>query len=105
MRSALFILRIIHMNWNSFKAWRYVEKPRSRAGVENPEVRRLAGLEGGLGSKLGIDDAFVLRAAKTNGDYSEMFERNLGTGSKPRIPRGLNQLWSAGGAMYAPPMR
>ena len=70
-----------------------------------PEVRRLAGLEGGFGARLGVDDAFVLRAVKAVGNYSEMFERNLGTGSKLRIPRGLNQLWSAGGVMYAPPMR
>ena len=31
--------------------------------------------------------------------------RNLGVASKLGIPRGLNQLWSAGGIQYAPPMR
>ena len=70
-----------------------------------PEVRRLTGAEGGFGAKLGVDDAFVLRAVKAVGDYGEIFERNLGGGSKLKIPRGLNQLWSAGGVMYAPPMR
>jgi general L-amino acid transport system substrate-binding protein len=70
-----------------------------------PEVRRLAGVEGGFGQKLGVDNAFVLRAVKAVGNYSEIFERNLGTGSKLKIPRGLNQLWSAGGVLYAPPMR
>jgi general L-amino acid transport system substrate-binding protein len=72
---------------------------------KKPEVRRLVGAEGDYGAKLGVDDAFVLRAVKAVGNYDEIFERNLGTGSKLRIPRGLNQLWSAGGVMYAPPMR
>ena len=75
------------------------------AASAKPEVRRLAGVEGGFGTKLGVSDSFVLRAVKAVGDYGEMFERNLGTGSKLKIPRGLNQLWSAGGVMYAPPMR
>jgi general L-amino acid transport system substrate-binding protein len=72
---------------------------------KKPEVRRLVGVEGGFGAKLGVDDAFLLRAVKAVGNYGEMFERNLGTDSGLKIPRGLNQLWSAGGVMYAPPMR
>ena len=70
-----------------------------------PDVRRFAGLEGDFGNMLGVDNAFALRAVKAVGNYDEMFERNLGTGSKLGIPRGLNQLWAAGGVMYAPPMR
>ncbi len=72
---------------------------------KKPEVRRLVGVEGGFGGKLGVDDGFLLRAVKAVGNYGEMFERNLGTDSGLKIPRGLNQLWSAGGVMYAPPMR
>ena len=72
---------------------------------KKPEVRRLLGVEGGFGGKLGVDDAFLLRAVKAVGNYGEMFERNLGADSALKIPRGLNQLWSAGGVMYAPPMR
>jgi general L-amino acid transport system substrate-binding protein len=34
-----------------------------------------------------------------------MFERNVGVGSKLGIPRGLNQLWTNGGILYAPPIR
>ena len=70
-----------------------------------PTVRRLAGAEGGFGRALGVDDGFVLHAVKAVGNYGEIFERNLGSSSKLGIPRGLNQLWSAGGVMYAPPMR
>jgi general L-amino acid transport system substrate-binding protein len=72
---------------------------------QKPEVRRLTGAEGGFGAKLGVDNAFALRAVKAVGNYGEIFDRNLGTGSKLKIPRGLNQLWSAGGVLYAPPMR
>ena len=39
------------------------------------------------------------------GNYEEVYERNLGTGSPLGIPRGLNQLWNAGGIQYAPPIR
>ena len=70
-----------------------------------PDVRRFVGLEGDFGKKLGVGNGFALDAVKAVGNYAEIFERNLGTGSKLAIPRGLNQLWSAGGVMYAPPMR
>jgi len=35
----------------------------------------------------------------------EVYERNLVTGSKLGIPRGMNQLWSADDIQYAPPIR
>jgi general L-amino acid transport system substrate-binding protein len=70
-----------------------------------PEVRRLTGAEGDFGKSLGVDNAFMLRTVKAVGNYGEIFERNLGAASKLGIPRGLNQLWSAGGILYAPPMR
>ena len=70
-----------------------------------PEIKRLTGAEGGFGKALGVDDAFVVHAVKAVGNYDEIFQRNLGAASKLAIPRGLNQLWSAGGVLYAPPMR
>jgi general L-amino acid transport system substrate-binding protein len=70
-----------------------------------PDIKRLAGLEGDFGKSFGVDNAFVLRAVKAVGNYGEIFDRNLGAHSKLGIPRGLNQLWSTGGVMYAPPMR
>lgn len=70
-----------------------------------PDVRRLLGLEGGLGRMLGLEDAWARRAIEAVGNYAELYERNVGTGSRLGIPRGLNQLWSAGGILYAPPVR
>jgi general L-amino acid transport system substrate-binding protein len=70
-----------------------------------PDVRRLIGLQGEFGRGLGLDNAFLLRAVKAVGNYGEIFERNLGASSRLDIPRGLNQLWSAGGILYVPPIR
>jgi general L-amino acid transport system substrate-binding protein len=39
------------------------------------------------------------------GNYGESFDRNVGTGSKLGISRGLNRLWTKGGIQYAPPIR
>lgn len=78
-----------------------VEAPASG----KPDVRRFAGLEGGLGKMLGLEDSWALRAVRAAGNYAELYERNLGVGSRLGIPRGLNQLWSMGGVLYAPPIR
>ena len=70
-----------------------------------PDVRRLTGADGDFGKKLGLDDAWAIQAVKAVGNYGEIFERNVGLHSKLAIPRGLNQLWSDGGILYAPPLR
>jgi general L-amino acid transport system substrate-binding protein len=72
---------------------------------QKPDVRRFAGADGGLGKLLGLEDAWALRAVRAVGNYSEIYERNLGVKSRLGIPRGLNQLWSMGGVLYAPPLR
>ena len=74
-------------------------------GSRKPDVRRFAGAEGGLGKMLGLEDDWALRAVRAAGNYSEIYERNLGVKSRLGIPRGLNQLWSMGGVLYAPPLR
>jgi general L-amino acid transport system substrate-binding protein len=70
-----------------------------------PDVRRFTGVEGDLGKDLGLDRAWAIRAVKAVGNYSEIYERNVGVRSRLGIPRGLNQLWSMGGILYAPPLR
>ena len=71
----------------------------------NPEVRRLLGLEGIKGKGLGLADDWAYRIVKQVGNYGEVFERNVGSGSPLGIPRGLNALWRDGGLQYAPPIR
>lgn len=72
---------------------------------QKPDVRRFSGAEAGFGKALGLEADWAIRAVKAGGNYAEIYERNLGTGSKLGIPRGLNQLWSMGGVLYAPPLR
>src|SRR5712671_372717 len=70
-----------------------------------PEIKRLVGTEGAFGEQLGLTKDWVVRIIKHVGNYGESFERNLGTGSKLGISRGLNRLWTKGGIQYAPPVR
>jgi general L-amino acid transport system substrate-binding protein len=71
----------------------------------NPEIRRLLGLEGGFGAGLGLSNDWAVAILKAVGNYGESFERNLGSGSRLGIPRGLNALWKDGGLHYPPPIR
>jgi general L-amino acid transport system substrate-binding protein len=70
-----------------------------------PEIRRLVGTEGAYGEQLGLTKDWVVRIVKQVGNYGETFDRNVGTGSKLGISRGLNRLWTKGGIQYAPPIR
>jgi general L-amino acid transport system substrate-binding protein len=72
---------------------------------ENPEIRRLLGLEGDFGQGLGLTNDWAYRIIKAVGNYGESFDRNVGDGSPIKIKRGLNALWTKGGLQYAPPIR
>ncbi|MCC6778052.1 MAG: amino acid ABC transporter substrate-binding protein [Hyphomicrobiales bacterium] len=70
-----------------------------------PDVRRFVGAEGDYGEDLGLTKDWAVRIIRHVGNYGEVYERNVGIDSDLGIPRGLNQLWSAGGIQYAPPIR
>jgi general L-amino acid transport system substrate-binding protein len=72
---------------------------------KKPDVMRLVGTEGAYGEDLGLTKDWAARIIRHVGNYGEVYERNIGSGSKLDIPRGLNQLWNAGGIQYAPPIR
>jgi len=72
---------------------------------KKPDVMRLVGTEGSFGEDLGLSKDWAARIIRHVGNYGEVYERNVGSGSKLKIPRGLNQLWNAGGVQYAPPIR
>ncbi|MBO6826630.1 MAG: amino acid ABC transporter substrate-binding protein [Sneathiella sp.] len=74
-------------------------------GSKNPEIQRLLGESGDLGEQLGLDAAWAYNAIKMVGNYGEIFETHLGQETPLKISRGLNQLWSKGGILYAPPAR
>ena len=68
-------------------------------------VQRLLGRTGEFGSRMGLDNGFMLAAIRAVGNYGEVFERNVGQGSTLKLARGLNGLWNRGGLMYAIPFR
>jgi general L-amino acid transport system substrate-binding protein len=72
---------------------------------KKPDVMRLVGTEGAYGEEIDLSKDWAARIIRHVGNYGEVYERNVGTGSKLAIPRGLNQLWNAGGIQYAPPIR
>jgi general L-amino acid transport system substrate-binding protein len=72
---------------------------------KKPDVMRFVGTEGDYGENIDLTKDWAVRIIKHVGNYGEVYERNVGTGSKLGIPRGLNQLWNAGGILYAPPIR
>ncbi len=71
----------------------------------DPDIKRLVGTEGNFGEQIGLTKDWVVRIVKQVGNYGEIFERNVGAGSRLKIDRGLNNLWNKGGIQYAPPIR
>jgi general L-amino acid transport system substrate-binding protein len=72
---------------------------------EKPDIRRLVGGEGDFGPQIGLEKDWAARFLRLVGNYDEVFERNVGIGSRLGIPRGINNLWTNGGIQYAPPIR
>ncbi|WP_027556436.1 amino acid ABC transporter substrate-binding protein [Bradyrhizobium sp. Cp5.3] len=76
-------------------------------GSSNPDIKRMLGTEAGtrIGTDLGLSNDWVANIVKATGNYSEIFERNLGSGSPLKIARGVNALWTKGGIQYGVPIR
>ena len=75
------------------------------AKAEQPEIQRLLGKTGEFGAKLGLANDWAVKVIAVAGNYGEVYESNLGRGSKVQLTRGQNELWMKGGLIYAPPMR
>jgi general L-amino acid transport system substrate-binding protein len=72
---------------------------------ENPTIKRLLGVEGEMGAKLGLANDFMVQTLTQVGNYGEIYDRNLGPDTPFNLPRGVNALWSQGGLLYTPPFR
>lgn len=68
-------------------------------GSDDPTIKRLLGVEGELGSSLGLSDDFMVSVLKQVGNYEEVYMRHLGPDGLD-IPRGPNRLWTEGGLLY-----
>jgi general L-amino acid transport system substrate-binding protein len=71
----------------------------------SPDVRRLLGVDDSFGQSIGLTNDWAANAIKKVGNYSEIFEKNLGPSSPLKIDRGINKLWNKGGIMYPIPIR
>ncbi|MEO3388134.1 amino acid ABC transporter substrate-binding protein [Mesorhizobium sp. CAU 1741] len=67
---------------------------------EDPRIRRFLGIEGELGSTLGLSNDFAKAVVSEVGNFGEIWERNV-----VGVDRGLNNVWTNGGLQYAPPFR
>ena len=100
------------VRWTQFALLEAEENGLTQANVDaqksstkDPGVQRLLGVSEDTGKLLGLDAEWVYRIVKQVGNYGESFDRNLGPKSPVNLPRGVNNLWTKGGLMYAPPIR
>ncbi len=70
---------------------------------KDPAIQRLLGVSGDMGSLIGLDNDWAVRAIKAVGNYGELYTRNVLPIGLPR--EGPNALWTQGGMMYAMPVR
>ena len=77
----------------------------AKAKTNLADLRRFLGVEGEFGKQLGLAPDFVVKAVKAVGNYGEIFDRNVGPGSRLKLDRGVNKQWKEGGLIYSPPFR
>ncbi len=77
----------------------------AKANKNLADLRRFLGVEGDFGKQLGLPADFVPKAIAAVGNYGEIFERNVGSGSPLKLERAENRLWTQGGLIYSPPFR
>jgi len=74
---------------------------------ESVVIKRMLGAEGSFGQEdLGLDLDFAVAVIKAVGNYGEIYDRYMGPeGLSFTLGRDLNNLWTNGGLIYAPPLR
>ena len=71
----------------------------------DPVAQRMLNADRELGRLLDIEPEWSLRAVLSVGNYSEIFERNLGRGSPLQLEPGVNRPWNRGGILFAPSLQ
>lgn len=81
----------------------------SHKNSDNPAIARLVGKEGGLCKLISesLDDACFYNVIAQVGNFGESYEANVGENTPIGLKRegSVNDLWSRGGLIYAPPLR
>lgn len=75
--------------------------------AHSPDIvtARLLGSLHGYGQSLGLPDDWAVPVIQAVGNYGELFERTLGSGSVMKLPRGADNLWTNGGVLDPLPIR
>ncbi|SPF41661.1 putative Extracellular solute-binding protein [Syntrophobacter sp. SbD1] len=87
--------------WSSIVAWTV----HTLVSAERMQTRWYAGGAGAMpitAPELGLDKQWQRRILTAVGNYGDIFERNLGTGSALKIERGLNANHFVGGLLLSP---
>jgi len=71
-----------------------------KAKPVSPQIAKFLGASPGVGKGLGLSDDWAYKLIKNVGNYSEIFERNLGAGSAYKMDRELTNLWNKGGVLF-----
>jgi len=81
-------------------------------GSDNPDILRFLGeaVAGDDGAAVfdpgfGLETDFARTIVEQVGNYAEIYDRNVGSGSALDLERGLNALYTDGGLHYPPPYR
>jgi general L-amino acid transport system substrate-binding protein len=70
-----------------------------------PVIQRMLGVNADTGRAMGLSSDWAYQIIKQVGNYGEVFDRHVGQDSELGFERGMNELWSRGGLLYAPPLR
>lgn len=87
--------------WSAIVAWTV----DTLISAERPETRWYAGGTGAMpvaAPELGLDKEWQRRVLAAVGNYSDIFERHLGKGSRLKLERGLNANQARGGLLLSP---
>ncbi len=69
------------------------------------EIKRMLGIVGNYGDMLELNNDWAYNIIKQIGNYSSIYEKNIGINTVLGLERGLNNLWLNGGILYSPPYR
>jgi len=71
-----------------------------RANPPSETVAKFLGVSPGYGDRLGVPNDWAYNMIKEVGNFAEIYDRNIGSGSPYNLPRGINALYNDGGVFY-----
>lgn len=71
-----------------------------KANPTSSAIEKFLGVTPGYGERLGLSDDWAYNMIKEVGNFAEIYDRNIGSGSPYNLPRGVNALYSDGGVFF-----